>query len=165
MPKVTIRYQQLSDAQRFYEILNNPNFIYFSAKPESAKDEKKFLWKNPKKRKNNLEYNYSILFNGKIVGGVGIKINQHRKYIGEIGYFIDEVYWKRGIATEAVKLVEETGFNRLGLKRIEILMNPKNKASEKVAKKCGYKKEGLLRKIIKRSDSKMDDALIYAKTK
>lgn len=163
MTKIIIRYQKVSDARRFYEILSNPNFIYFTAKPSSVEDEEKWLQENPKRRKNNSEWNYTILCNDSIVGAIGIKINSHRRYIGEIGYFIDEHYWGRGIVTEAVRLVEKEGFNKLELTRIEILMQTENKGSEKVAVKCGYKKEGLLKKAIVGTDSKKKDALLYAK--
>lgn len=92
MSKVKIRYQKVSDAKRFYEILKNPNFVFLRTKVKSVADEIKFLRQNAKKRKENIEYNFAILYNGFIVGGCGIKINQHRKFIGEIGYFIDEKY-------------------------------------------------------------------------
>lgn len=163
MSKITIRYQKVSDAKKFYEILSNPSFIYFTVKPKSVGDEEKWLKDNLKRRKNNTEWNFTILYDNQIVGAVGIKINIHRKYIGEIGYFFDEDYWGKGIATEAVKLAEKEGFNKLGLTRIEILMQPENKASEKVALKCGYEKEGLLKKAIEGTDNKKKDALIYAK--
>jgi len=42
-------------------------------------------------------------------------------------------------------------------------MQPANKASEKVAIKNNYKKEGLMKKIIKTKDGKMEDAYLYAK--
>jgi len=163
MPKITIRNQRVSDAKRFYEILSNPNFVYFLSKPKSIADEKKWLKEDPKRKKNNFAWNFTVLYNDKVVGGIGIKINQHRQYVGEIGYFLDEAYWGQGITTAAVKLVEKEGFNKLGLARIEILMQPKNKASAKVAIKCKYKKEGLLKKAIKGTDGKMKDALLYAK--
>ena len=41
-------------------------------------------------------------------------------------------------------------------------MNPKNIGSEKVATKCGYKKEGLMKKAIPNGNEKTD-ALLYAK--
>lgn len=96
-----------------------------------------------KKRKDDFEDNYSIFYNDNHVGGCGIKIDQHRKFIGEIGYFVDEEYWGKGITLKAVEILEDIGFNKLGLKIIEIIMTPKNKASESVAIKCGYKKEGI----------------------
>jgi len=162
MGKIELRYQRVSDAKRFFEILNNPRFFYFDVKPKSVEDEIVWLKKNPEKRKNHLEYNFSILYNGKLVGGCGIKIDQHRKYIGEVGYFLDEKYWNKGIMTKAVRLLEKLGFDALKLTRIEILMHPKNIGSERVAIKCGYKKEGTMRKVIKLKD-KICDCRLYAK--
>lgn len=160
--KIELRYQRVSDAERFFEILNNPNFTYFTICPKDVDTEREFLKLNANKRKNNIEYNYAILYDGKLIGGCGIAVNQRRKYIGEIGYFIDEAYWGKNIAKQAVTILENIGFEKLHLKRIEILMNPKNVASEIVAIKCGYKKEGTMKKVIKDKD-KFYDANIYAK--
>ncbi|MFA6525652.1 MAG: GNAT family protein [Patescibacteria group bacterium] len=162
MSKITIRKQKVSDAKRFYEILNNPNFIYFSVCPKSIEAEREFLRQNVDRRKRNYAYNYSILYNGKLVGGCGIKIDQQREFIGEIGYFLDEAYWGKGITTKAVKLLEKIGFKELGLKRITIIMNTKNTGSQKVAIKCGYKKEGTMHKALKYKN-KLHDAYLYAK--
>ena len=164
MPKVELRFQKISDAKRFYEILSNPNFIYFTADPKSVEDEIKWLKKVSEKRKINLEHNYTILYDGEIVGGCGIKIDQHRNYIGEIGYFIDEAYWGKGIAVRAVKMLEKIAFDKLKFKRLTILMNPKNRSSEKVAIKAGYKKEGTMRKAYY-GKGKYFDSHLYAKVK
>ena len=162
MKKVEIRYQKLSDAKKFFEILNNPNFIYFSSKPKSVEDEKEWLKQNAKKKKNNVEHNFTILYNNKLAGGAGIKIDQNNKHIGEIGYFVDKKFWGKGIANKTVKLLEKFAFKKLGIKRIEILMYPKNKASQKVAIKAGYRKEGLLRKKLNHH-GKLLDSYLYAK--
>ena len=159
---IELRNQRVSDAKRFFEILNNPNFVYFKVCPPSIEAEKDFLRLNSEKRKKNQEFNYAILINGKIVGGCGVHINQFRTFIGEIGFFLDEEYWGGGIAVKAVKLLEDIGFKKLGLKRIEILMDPRNVGSERVAIKCGYKKEGTLMKAAKNGDE-FTDAHIYAK--
>lgn len=163
MKDLKIRYQMVKDATDFFRILKNPNFIYFLVNVNSIAEEKKALRKNTERRKNNESWNYTFLYKNKIVGGGGIRINRTRPYIGELGYFLDEKYWGRGLTTAAVKLMEQEGFNKLGLSRIEILMRPENKASEKVAIKNGYKKEGRLKKIIKDREGRMHDAFIYAK--
>ena len=160
--KIELRNQRVSDAKRFFEILNNPNFTYFDICPKDVEAEKEFLKLNANKRKNNLEYNYAILYNGKLIGGCGITINQRRNYIGEIGYFIDESYWGQGIAQKAVTILEKIGFEKLQLKRIEILMHPQNINSEKVAVKCGYDKEGIMKKAIKDRNN-FSDSCLYAK--
>jgi ribosomal-protein-alanine N-acetyltransferase len=162
---ITIRLQKVTDAKRFYEILTNPNFIYFDANPKSIEDEKEFLKGNKKRRQDNTDWNYAIIYNNELVGGIGVKINFHRKHIGEIGYFLDEKYWGQGITCQAVKLLEKICFQELGLTRIEILMQPRNKASEKIAIKNKYCKEGLLKKYLKGKDGKMKDCFLYAKTK
>jgi len=163
MPKIKLRWQKVSDAKRFYEILNNPNFIYFGTRPKSIADERKWLKGNAKRRKENISWNYTIIYGKEVVGGLGVKINYHRKYIGEIGYFIDEKYWGQGLASRAVKLVEAICLKKLKLKRIEILMQPKNIASKKVAIKNGYEKEGRMRKAVMAGDGEMKDCYLYAK--
>lgn len=159
----TLRYQKFTDARRFCEILGSGNFHFLTIKP-TLKDEIFYLLQNSKKRKRNFEHNYTIVYDKKIVGAIGIKINPHTPYIGEIGYFVDENFWNKGIATAAVKLIEKTGFTKLNLERMEIVMIPENTGSVRVAEKCGYKKEGLLRNRIFNKDS-YHDALLYAKVK
>ena len=160
--KIEIRYQKVSDAEEFFRILNNPNFIYFSVRPECLEDEIKFLEMSEEIRKNKSQVNFSITYNGKLVGGCGIKIDCHRSYIGEFGYFIDEGFWGKSIATETVKLMEEYAVKELLLKRIEILMLLEHRASEKVAIKAGYTKEGIARNKILHKEKYMD-CHVYAK--
>jgi [ribosomal protein S5]-alanine N-acetyltransferase len=161
---IEIRHQRISDAKRFYEILTNPSFKYFNTKPKNIEKEKEFLRKNKDKIHKNIEHNFTIICDGGIVGGIGVKINQHRKYIGEIGYFIDQEYWGKGIATMAVKLLEKICFKKLNITRIEIVMVPENKASEKVAIKCRYQKEGLMKKALM-NNKKRVDAFLYSKVR
>ena len=105
------------------------------------------------------------MYNKKVVGAIGVRINCNRKHIGEIGYFVDENYWGKGITTKAVKLIENVCFKKLKLTRIEIIMQPENIASVKVAIKNHYLKEGLLKKVVKGKDGKMKDCFLYAKVK
>lgn len=167
MSKIIIRPQRVSDARAMFEILVNKNFRFFDAGVRKLEDEVKFLKRNARKRRDSFEYNFTILLDGKIVGGCGIKINQHRPYIGEIGYFVDEREWGKGIATRAVKLLEGFGFKKLKLQRIEILIHPQNTASVKVAIKSGYQKEGRMKKAgrLGNNPSKVHDFFLYAKAK
>lgn len=79
MPKIEIKPQKISQAKRFYEILINPNFKYFIAAPKSVEAERKWLRENTKNCKENCAWNYAIFYNGKLVGGMGVKINKHKK--------------------------------------------------------------------------------------
>ncbi|AAM07029.1 TPA: GNAT family N-acetyltransferase [Methanosarcina acetivorans] len=164
MPHVKIRPQELSDAKRFFEIFTQTDFEYIEVPVETLEDEKRFLNLNEVKRKTNFEHNYSIFFDGKLVGACGIRIDQHRPWVGEIGYLVDKDYCGQGIATEAVRQLEKIGFDELKLQRIAILMDIRNLASEQVALKCGYEKEGVAKKI-HRIGKGYYDCFVYAKTR
>ncbi len=162
--KIELRNPRVSDAKRFFEILTNPNFKYFSGIPKSLEDEIKWIKKSSERRKKNIEYNYAIICKGKLIGGCGIKIDSDEGHRGEIGYFVAEEYWSKGIASKAVKLLEKIAFKDLKLRRLTILMDPRNIGSEKVAIKCGYIKEGTMRKYHK-FRGKLTDNHLYAKVK
>jgi ribosomal-protein-alanine N-acetyltransferase len=164
MNGLRIRYQQVSDAKRFYEILNHPDFIFFPAKPKSIKEEREFLRTNRTLRQDKRCYNYSVLLNDRVVGAIGIKVSPHYPEGCEIGYFIDRKYWGKGIAPAAVHLIENACFEKLGMHRIEILTLKQNKASIRVAEKCGYHKEGIQRQKVKYK-GKWADVYMFAKVK
>jgi ribosomal-protein-alanine N-acetyltransferase len=162
--KVTIRYQQLGDARRFHEILNSPNFTYFPSKPKTIRKQREFLRKNKAWLEQKIWFNFTILYGNKIVGAIGIRIEAHRPYCGEVGYFVDESYWGKGIATEAVQLIEQVAFAELGITRIEINMIKANKASERVAIKAGYRKEGIARNKLMLNGEVLD-CYVFGKTR
>jgi ribosomal-protein-alanine N-acetyltransferase len=63
----------------------------------------------------------------------------------EIGYTLSNEYRGQGIGTEAVRLLVHHLFSSTLLNRLEIRMDTRNQASEKVAIKCGFQKEGVSR--------------------
>jgi ribosomal-protein-alanine N-acetyltransferase len=117
---------------------------------------------NPERWREKSAFNFSIIYNQKHVGGIGVRIDSFRSFIGELGYFIDEKYWGRGITTQAVRLLEDFIIANLNLHRIEIRMAIQNKASQKIAIKCGYKKEGILRES-NFINGKWYDSYLYSK--
>jgi [ribosomal protein S5]-alanine N-acetyltransferase len=161
---IEIRQQRLSDAKRFVEILLHPDFAYFPVKPGSVEEARAILRRNAEKRREGVKFSFSVLLSGRVVGAVGIKVDQLRKHIGEIDYFIDRNHWGKGCASRAVRLAERFAFQKLKLHRIEIVTRRQNVASQRVAEKCGYRGEGIQRgKIF--HDGKYEDAYLYAKTK
>lgn len=159
-----LRYQQVGDAKRFFEILSHPDFVLFPVNVKSIEEEKRFLRSGKEMREKNLVHNYAILLDGGIVGGIGMKIDQHRPHIGEVGYFVDRKHWGKGIAPKAVEMIEEIGFGTLGLERIELITLKNNRASIRVAEKCGYRREGIQRHKHKQ-DGRYYDTYLFAKVK
>lgn len=118
MTKVALRYQQLRDAKKFWEILNNPEFILFPVQPKTVKEERYFLRMNLDKRIENVEHNFAVTLHGDVVDAIGITIDQRRQHVGGIGYFVERKYWGKGIASRSVKLIEDFTIKRLDLYRI-----------------------------------------------
>lgn len=160
---ISLRYQHISDARRFYEILSTRDFIYFPVTVHSLEEEREYLSMTDEKRTLNFEHNFSILLHDELAGGIGIKINQHDSCICEAGYFIDEKYQRRGIASRALEILTDRAFRDIGIRRIELVIHPENTASIRVAEKNGFLKEGLLRKRMKINDEYCD-ALLFGKT-
>jgi len=114
------------------------------------------------KEKDKSQFHLAIAINGEASGGIGLsQVNGHS---AEIGYWLGENYWGRGIATKAVKLLTRHAFAKLGLRRVYAYVFPFNKASSRVLQKAGYKFEGKLRKNILK-DGKPIDELLFAKTR
>ena len=67
---------------------------------------------------------------------------EHRE--GEIGYMVTPSARGRGIAPRAVELLTSWGFDELGLIRLELRIDVENPASERVAARTGYLREGVL---------------------
>lgn len=162
MNTITLWPQHIEDAQRFYDILNNEHFIFLDVRPDSVAAELAYLLQNENKRQSHREYNFSVRLNDMIVGAVGVKIHPERGYIGEIGYFIEELHWGRGFAVQAVQQLEEYCLNTLELVRIEVIMAIENSASERVAIKAGYQKEARMQHYLK-IFGVWHDAFLYSK--
>jgi RimJ/RimL family protein N-acetyltransferase len=89
---------------------------------------------------------FAIEFQGRYAGNIGLVPGSDvYRSSAEIGYFIGEPFWNRGIMTQAVNLVTSYAFNDLGLIRVHAGIFEYNRASQRVLEKCGYEKEGVFR--------------------
>jgi len=79
-----------------------------------------------------------------------------------IGYFLEESYWGKGIASEAVKLLTHYLFERININRIQAEVMPGNDNSKRVLIKNGFVKEGTLKQASVWSGKGIVDLEIYA---
>jgi RimJ/RimL family protein N-acetyltransferase len=75
---------------------------------------------------------------------------------GEIGYVTSAAARGKGVATRTLRLLTEWGFSELGLERIELWIDVTNAASERVAERAGYVREGVLRSYWFKEDIRLD---------
>jgi len=98
---------------------------------------------------------------GAFLGGCGLNQINAAHGVASMGYWVRSDRAGEGIATRAARLVACFGFETLGLHRIEIMMQPGNRGSQRVAQKVGAVYEGLCRHRIAVHGSPQD-VLLYS---
>ena len=78
-----------------------------------------------------------------------------------VGYWLAPEARGRGAATHAVRLLARWAFAELGLARLELTCGPGNAASQHVAERCGFSREGLLRSHVPFKGARRD-SVIYS---
>ncbi|WP_228124543.1 GNAT family N-acetyltransferase [Glaciimonas soli] len=95
--------------------------------------------------KNSFNFNIIAIKTGLIVGAVAINCINHRNQMANVGYWVRTDHTRRGIAVLAAKTIVRFAFDRLGLTRLEIVMQEGNLGSQRVAEKLGAQFETLAR--------------------
>ncbi len=97
---------------------------------------------------------------GSAVGGIGLSpFKDVHRISAEIGYWVSEEYWNKGIATIAVKAMVKYAFDELDLQRIQAGIFDANLPSMNVLKKCGFHLEAIHKKAVFKEDKIMDEHL------
>ena len=108
---------------------------------------------------------FAIEVDGQAVGGIGLvpQTDIFRRS-AEIGYWLGEAYWGRGIVSEAVSAFTEWAFANFDLCRIYAGVFEWNPSSARVLEKAGFEFEGRMKKAVIKED-RTGDELIYATTR
>lgn len=109
--------------------------------------------------------NFAIEYEGQLVGVAGLTLKSDvERLSAEIGYWLGEPFWNKGIATRTVQLITEYGFESLELIRLYATVFEHNRPSMRVLEKCGFELEGILKKgAIK--NNKVIDLYLFAKVR
>jgi len=106
---------------------------------------------------------FTVDVEGQATGGIGVMLNEGPKRIAaELGYWLGEEFWGRGIVSEAVGLVKEYAFDTFHLRRLEARIFPWNHGSMRVLKKNGFEFETRLRHILLKGNEPVDMLLFSA---
>lgn len=99
---------------------------------------------------------------GQVCGSIGVHPGMDvYRLSGEIGYWLCPIYHRQGIGTEAVKLMTQHAFQKMGLIRLHAAVFDGNIASMKTLEKAGYQMEGKHRNAVIK-EGKVLDEVIYA---
>ena len=113
-------------------------------------------------REQNPETQLAIASSLEAIGGIGMFLQQgvYRRS-AEVGYWLGEPFWGKGIATKAVGALTKYAFAQFDLARLFATVFEWNPASARVLEKAGYQCEGRLRKAVTK-DGKTIDEFLYS---
>lgn len=144
-----IREWKIEDAASLSEILNNKNILNNLRDglpyPYTKKDGEEYITAMLSADKTKT-FAFAITVNNQVVGSIGVfRCDNIHFRTAEMGYYIGEPYWGKGIGTNAVKQICSYVFEHSDIIRIFAEPFSYNTASCRVLEKAGFQFEGLLR--------------------
>jgi len=108
------------------------------------------------------ETEFAIAVEERAVGAIGLKLLPDVERVSaEIGYWLGETFWGKGIVTEALTAMTRYAVETYGLSRVFAVPFEWNAPSMRVLEKAGYTLEGRMRRSAIK-DGKIVDQLLYA---
>ena len=156
---VELRKFHIDDKTNLAKLANNKKIFDhvrdLFPQPYSEKDAEEFIGSC---LRENPPTTFAIEYRQKLAGVISLTVqNDVYRKSAELGYWIGELFWNKGIATDAVNHIVAYAFNDLDLIRVYAGVFEYNKASCKVLKKCGFELEGILRKAVIKNDKLYDE--------
>lgn len=158
-PNVILRPLRTSDIPRFAALANNKkiwdNVRNRMPHPYTEADAEAFIQLAQTPDDPTIR---AILLDGELVGVTGLHPAQD-VYEGtaELGYWIGEPYWGKGLASLAVEQMIQVGFKELGLRRIYASVYAFNKASMRILEKNGFEQEGIAKAAVLKNNKVWDE--------
>jgi RimJ/RimL family protein N-acetyltransferase len=159
-----VRSWRIEDAPSLVRHANNPriarNLRDAFPHPYAPADAEAFLRANVGATP---EVNFAIAVDEEAIGGIGLRLGTDvERRSAELGYWLSEEYWGRGITTAAVRAVTAHAISAHGLTRVFATPFEGNAASCRVLEKAGYVLEGTLRRSVIK-DGRVLDKHLYAR--
>lgn len=107
------------------------------------------------------EHSFAIAVERSVVGAIGMGLNS-QGYRGTIGYWV--AAWARGegYCTIALRALARWAFDELELRRLDLITDPDNIGSQRVAEKVGFVREGVMRNHLLHSDGRLRDSVMFS---
>jgi RimJ/RimL family protein N-acetyltransferase len=146
---VTLRPYRPDDADALAAALQDPEIPRWTVipAPYTDRDAHRFLSRLEPGRRAGRELALAITASvgGGLLGGCGLINFDRENSRAEVGYWVAREARGRGVGTRTVILLSRWALRTLDLERLELLANPGNEASQRLAERAGFTREGLLR--------------------
>jgi RimJ/RimL family protein N-acetyltransferase len=106
---------------------------------------------------------FAIEVGGEAVGSVSLTLGSDiERYSAEIGYWLGEAHWGKGVVGAAVAAATAYAFHQLDLLRVFAVPFARNAASARVLERAGYRLEGTMRRSAVKDGEVLDQHLYAA---
>lgn len=164
----TLREWRLSDAKDLATALSNKRILNNLrdglSYPYTEKDAQEYIGAMLARDKNAI-FAFAICIDDRAVGSIGVfrQSNIHSR-TAELGYYLAEEYWGKGIMTDAVRQLCEQLFRETDILRIYAEPFAHNVGSRRVLEKSGFHLEGIMKNNAVKN-GKVLDMVLYARTR
>ena len=157
---LVLRPWREDDAPTVYEACQDPEILHWAPvipRPYTEEDALAFVTG----KLDRGPHQYAIEEDGRPVGSIGVRVNEQTR-TGHIGYWCAREARGRGVMTRALRLLCRYAFEDLALERLELFTDPDNLASQRVAAKAGFQREGILRSHLLHPDGRRRDSVMFS---
>jgi RimJ/RimL family protein N-acetyltransferase len=161
---IVLRRPTVDDAPAVYAACQDPEiprWIPVIPQPYTEQSALEFVgWSAESWERGNYSFVIVDSRSGELLGAIGMGVNAASK-IGHIGYWVAAPARRRGVASRALRLLAgwavEQDFGRL-----ELITDPDNVASQRVAEKAGFTREAVLRSHTLHRDGRRRDSVMFS---
>lgn len=162
---VSLRQWEVADAPAMQRIFCDPEMLRWTDADDDdpLSEYEQSIRRGWKRREAGDRIPLAILDpDGAVVGAIDLMQGEFER--GEIGYAVGSWARRQGYATRAVRLLGAWAFDVVGVLRLELPIPVGNAASQGVAERSGYTREGLLRSYLwLREAGERHDVIMYAR--
>ena len=156
--RVLLRPFRVEDAVDIAESCQDPEIPRFTMMPEAMSEAQAREWierRLAQREQGIFAFAITLPPSDRCIGQMGVFLEpQFRR--GEAFYWLDRRHRGQRITTEALNLIADWAFSEHGMARIHLVTHVDNPGSQRVAERCGFQREGVLRAWQKMKDDQPD---------
>lgn len=159
--EIVLRAWREEDAPAVYEACQDPeiqHWIPMIPRPYELEHALAYV-RGERRTPETLEY--AIVENDSVVGAIGMTVRDSTR-TGHVGYWCAPWARRRGLTSRALRLLCRHAFDELELERLELVTDPDNVASQRVAENAGFQREGVLRSHVLHPDGRRRDSVMFS---
>jgi RimJ/RimL family protein N-acetyltransferase len=157
--EIRLRAWEPRDAPAVTAACQDPEIPRWTVVPENYKERhaREFIGGAAAELANGRELALAIVDGeDRLLGALGLSNFDWDDLKAEIGYWMAPEARRRGIGARATRMLAEWALTSLGLERLELLAHPENEASQRLAERAGFTREGTLRRYRRRHGVRED---------